>query len=203
MANKDIPHGFVPWGEVLRARYYPVPTAPTINICVGDIVASDLSTINSAKLGYVLSVYDAAVLSATPGDEQKALGSVLACFDEDMFPIQYIAATRVGDSTTAGYVLVADHPDQQYEAQGDGVFTAADLNLNYAITSATLCAPSTFTGLSTQEITAASGNAVTTTIPIRIYGQAYPGEDVISAAGCRMICQINPDCHHFGAAVML
>lgn len=207
MANKDVPHGFKPWDGVLRARLYAVPTAPTINIAVGDIVANDNSAVVSAKLGLVLTVEDANIIPTTPGDATKLLGAVLACYDEDMNPLEnapsgYIAAGRVGDSTVAGYVLVADHPYQQFEAQADSALTAADLNLNYEITSATLSAPDTRTGLSTQEINVSGAN-VTTTIPIRLYAQAYPTEDVYSAAGCRMICQINPDCHMYGAAVML
>lgn len=202
MSNQDVPHGFKPVGPILRANLYAVPTAPTINICVNDIVANDNSAVTSKHLGSGLAVYDGAVLSSTPGDEQKILGGVLACFDENMFPVQYIAPAEVGDGTVAGYVLVADHPDQLYEAQGDGAFTLADLNLNYPIVSATLCAPNTYTKLSTQEIDG-DGGAVTTTIPIRIHRMAYPDKDVISAAGCRMICSINPDCHYFGAAVML
>jgi len=202
MANKDRPFGFIPWGPVLRARMYAVPTAPTINICVGDVVANDNTGLVSGKLGLSLAVYDTAVLSATPGDEYKILGVVLACFDEDLDPVQYIAAAEVGDSTVAGYVLIADHPSQQLVAQGDGEFTDADLNLNFSIVSATLCAPDTYTGLSTQEIDADSG-AVTTTIPIRIVGQAYPEDDSHASAGCRMICQFNPDCHMYGSFVML
>lgn len=202
MANKDVPHGFNLWGPCLRARLYAVPTAPTINICVNDIVANDNAGILSGKLGLVLSVYDAAIIPATPGDAIKLLGPVQACFDENMDPIQYIAATRVGDGTVAGYVLIADHPSQQLEAQGDTAFADADLNLNYEITSAVLCAPNSDTGLSTQEI-AIAGAAVTTTIPLRLMGQSHPDEDDHSLVGCRMVCQINPDCHYYGAAVML
>lgn len=207
MANVDRPHGFNVWDNLLRARLYAVPTAPTINICVGDIVFNDNAGIVSAKLGLGLAVYDAAVPPTTPGDAIKALGVVLACYDEDMNPLEnapngYIAATRVGDGTVAGYVLIADHPSQQFEAQGDTAFATADINLNYEITSATLCAPNTYTGLSTQEI-AIAGAAVTTTIPLRICGQSHPLEDTYDAVGCRMICQINPDVHYYGAGTML
>jgi hypothetical protein len=208
MANKDVPHGFKPWDAVKRARLYAVATAPTVNISVGDLVAADTSGIVSPKLGLGMLPYDAAVIPTTPGDAYSIIGAVLECFDEDMNPIDtntpsgYIAAARAGDGTVAGYILVADHPDQQFEAQADGAFTAGDLDLNYEITQVALNAPDSKTGLSTQEI-AISGANVTSTIPLRMYSQAYPQEDVYSAAGCRMICQINPLCHLYGTGTTI
>jgi len=204
MANADVDSGFRPWNEVLRARLYAVNTAPTINICLNDIVANDtVGGIVSPKLGLVGMVYDTAVLGDTPGDEFLILGSVLACFDENMDPIQYIAATRVGDGTVAGYVLVADHPAQQFVANVGAALTATDMDLNYPIDGAALYAPqSTSTGISSQFIKVTNA-AVTATIPIRLYGQAYPDVDVYSAAGCRMICGINPDCHQFASGVTI
>lgn len=202
MANIDAPHGFRIWGPCLRQNLYAVPTAPTINIAVGDLVWEDVTNITSAKLGSGIAVYDAAVPTTTLGDALLCLGSVTACFDEDMDPIQYIAASRVGDSTVAGYVLVADHPMQEFEAQGDGAFTVANLELNYEVTSVALCAPDSRTGLSTQEI-AISGANVTSTIPIRLIKMAYPEKDVYSAAGCRMVCMINPLCHRYGAGTTI
>lgn len=202
MANANQKTGFAIWEKLLRARLYAVQTAPTINIAIQDFVLEDVTGIVSGKLGIGCLVYDSAIIPANPGDNMLMLGSVLECFDENMNPIQYIAAGRVGDSTVAGYVLVADHPDQQYMANVDAALTAADLDLNYDVSSATLSAPNTTTGISTQQITV-SGAAVTVTLPVRMVSQAYPGVDVYSAAGCRMICQINPLCHKYGAGVTI
>jgi hypothetical protein len=203
MTNANVNFGFRPVETLLRARMYAVQTAPTINICLGDIVAADTTGIVSPKLGMGILVYDAAVLSATPGDEFPILGSVLACFDDKMDVLKYIPAATAGDSTCAGYILVADHPDQQFIANVDAALVAADLDLNYSITGSALYAPvSTDTGISNQEITV-SGAATTNTIPIRMYRQAYPLQDVYSAAGCRMICGINPDCHYFAAGTTI
>lgn len=207
MANNDTPRGFTPWGILKRARLYAVPTAPTINICVGDIVANDNSAVVSTHLGLGPAVYDAAVLSSTPGDEQMILGVVLACFDENMNPYAnaacgYIAAGEAGDSTVAGYVLVADDPTQEFMGQLDGEITDANINLNHSITSATLCAPNTYTGRSTQEIASSSPNT-TATIPLRLHGQSHPLEDSHASAGCRMIVSINPDCHYFATGAPL
>lgn len=205
MANNDAPHGFRPYGPVLRAQYYAVPTAPTINIMVNDLVLADLTSVATAKLGQIPSVYDAAVLPATTGDANPVIGSVLACFDENMSPIKYVAAARVGDGTTAAYLLIADHPQQLFEAQEDGAtaaIEAADLLLHFEVTSTTLSEGNTTTGLSYQEIDSDSHN-VTATIPVKVHRMAYPEQDTIGSAGCRWVCTINPDCHVYGAGTAL
>lgn len=203
MANTDAPHGFRVWGELLRARLYAIPTAPTINICIGDMVqGSNTGIACTGGNGTLLEIYDAAVISTTEGATRPLYGVVLSLFDEDMMPIQYVAAARAGDGTIAGYALIADHPDQMFEAQADGSITAANMDLNHEITVVALNAPNSATGLSTQEI-ASAGSAVTATIPLRLYGQAYPELDAITAAGCRWICGINPDCHYWAAGTAI
>ena len=198
MANKDAPHGYKIWGDLLRARTYAVITAPTINVMVDDLVGAGSTGVLSGKLGNVMAIEDGAIIPATPGDAERIRGAVQACFDEKMDPISYIAAGRVGDGTVAGYVLVADHPDQQFESQLDAAGAVADLDLHYEITSPTLSEGNTSTGLSYQEIDV-TGAAVTNTLPIILLGQAYPEEDVITAAGCRFICCINSACHYYAA----
>lgn len=201
MANTDRPHGFIPYGETLRVGYYAVPTAPTINICVGDIVLEDNANILSKYLGLGIAVYDAAVVPVHTGNTNLLIGAVVGCFDEKMDPIQYIAAARVGDGTVAGYVAIADHPDQWFEAQTDTALTDADFELNYEITSATLSAPDSRTGLSTQEITP-TGAGTGTNIPIRLVAQLTPSDDH-NAVGCRLICQINQTAHRYGAGTTI
>jgi hypothetical protein len=197
MANTDNPHGFNVYGELLRARYYPVPTAPTIAFYHGDMVQVDTTIAAvSAKLSTVRQIYDAAVILTTAGDTLHILRVCIGVFDEDMFPLNYMAVGRVGDGTHAGYLLVADHPNQQFEAQGDTAFALADLDLNYELTVPALNAGNTNTGISKQEI-AIAGAAVTATIPLRIYGMAYPETDTYAAVGCRMVVSINPDCHAY------
>jgi hypothetical protein len=197
MGNTNAPFGFKPFNDVKRAQFYAVQTAPTINVFVGDLVAAGNKGLVTAKLGLVNVIEDANIIPATPGDATPLLGSVLACFDEDMDPISYIAAARVGDSTVAGYILVADHPDQLFYAQVQAALSAADLDLNYEIYSPALSAGNTSTGLSKQEIIVAGANT-TNTIPIRIYGQ-YGLEDDTTAAYSRVICGINSECHYYGA----
>jgi len=201
MANANVNFGFALWGQCMRARLYAVQTAPTINIMMQDLVLEDVFGIATSKLGYASIVYDAAVIPANPGDNFLMLGSVLECFDEKMDPIAYIAATRAGDGVVAGYVLVADHPYQQYITNVSGVLDVNNAELNYDVESETISAGWTDTGLSKQRVTV-TGAAVTVTIPIRLVSQAYP-EDTYAAAGCRMICQINPLCHKYGAGVTI
>jgi hypothetical protein len=128
---------------------------------------------------------------------------VVGVYDEDMFPLNYMAVGRVGDGTVAGYLAVADHPAQLFEAQGDGAFVLADMDLNYELTVPALNAGNTNTGISKQVIAATAGNAITATIPLQLHGQAYPETDVYSAAGCRMIVSINPDCHRYGDSLAI
>ncbi len=204
MANKDAPFGFKTWGPVLDTMMCACPTAPTINISPGDVVINDNTFISSGKFGAIPSVFDTDVteIQTSLGDAYLVLGVVLACFDEKMDPVQYIAAAEAGDGTVGGYFLVACSPLQKFVAQGDATFTAADLNLNYFITAGTLAAPDTRTGMSTMEIKIA-GAAVTSTIPLRILGMAYPLEDSLTGAGCRMVVQFNPLCHYRGAGTMI
>lgn len=201
MANLDQPFGFRPWGKTLNQNLYAVPTAPTIHVCIGDLVFEDTDNIVSTKLGLGIAVYDAAVPTTTLGDALLCLGAVTACFDEDMDPIQYIDVSRAGDATVAGYVLVADHPYQQFLAQADAAITDTNFNVNFEITSVALCQPDTRTLLSTMEINV-SGATTTATIPIRLVRQAFI-EDDHNAAGCRYVCQINPLCHRYGAGTTI
>ncbi len=201
MANVDNPHGFKIYGKLLRANIYAVQTAPTINIMIQDMVGSANAGLACTKgHGTMLLVEDANIIPATPGDASPIIGSVLACFDEYMFPVNYIAAGEVGDGTVAAYVLVADHPDQEFEAQEDGntaAIAVADIDLNREIYSVALSAGNTNTGLSKQEIDSNSG-ATTNTIPIQVSRMAYPQEDSQGSTGCRWVCIINKNCHYYG-----
>jgi hypothetical protein len=201
LSNLDVPFGFRPWGKVLRQNLYAVVTAPTINIAIGDLLVEDVTNLVSPRLGLGVVPYDAAVLPTTTGNDRLVLGSVLACFNYKMDPLAYIPAALAGDATVAGYISIADHPYQQFLAQADGAVTAADFELNFEVTSATLSAPDTRTYMSTQEIDADSA-ATTVTLPIRLVRQAFI-EDSYAAAGCRFVCQINPLCHRYGAGVTI
>ena len=153
----DAPFGFLPYGPVLRANLYAVQTAPTINIYHNDIVRHG-GTGLATKYGVMPIIED----SAVPDGNAHLLGSVIAIFDEDMVPVKRIVATEVGDGTIAGYVMVADHPQQLFLAAEDGHTNAIELSeigMNANIISGTLCAGNANTGVGKQEIDSDSAGA--------------------------------------------
>jgi hypothetical protein len=194
-SSVDNAFGFKPYGNVLRTGLYAVITAPTININHYDLVLTG-GTLVSTPVGYKLAIEDGSVPDGDPG----ILGSVLGIYDENMDPVSYIAATETGNGTIAGYVLVADHPQQMYIGQEDGDGNAIDVaegGLNADIISASLCAGSTTTGVSTQEIDSTSA-ATTEALQLQLI---HPHEDDTPAddsnANARWICMINE--HFYGA----
>jgi hypothetical protein len=197
MGNTDRPFGFQPYGPILRQNLYCVITAPTINIYHNDVVVAGGVNTNTPH-GYMMAIEDGAVPDGNPG----ILGSVTSIFDEKMDPVKYIAATEAGNSVIAGYVMVADSPNQLFIAQEDAVTNAIDLDegsMNANIISATLCAGNSSTGISTQEIdsdTAATTAALQVKM-LRPHEADTPGDD--ADIGCRYICQLNE--HYFGDSI--
>jgi hypothetical protein len=197
MATTDAPFGFIPYGNVLRVQRYAVNTAPTINISPGDLVAAGGAVVSTPK-GYLMDVDDAAV----PDGDPAILGSVVSCEDENGYPLAYIAATRVGNGTIAGYVMIADHPDQLFLAQEDGDTNAIDLDegsQNADVVSASLCAPNTDTGRSTMQIdsdTAGTAAALNVKL-IQPHIDDIPADD--DNPYCRWVCQINE--HYYGDTI--
>jgi len=154
----DAAFGFQPYGNVLRASLYAVITAPTIYIFHNDIVVHGSVGV-ATPYGHLPAIEDGSV----PDSDTHILGSVLAVFDENMFPVAYIAPAEAGNGTIAGYVLVADHPDQLFIAQEDGETNAidsAEIGQNVDLIAGTLCAGNTYTGIGKMELD--SNTAATT-----------------------------------------
>lgn len=204
MANTDWAFGFEPYGELLRARLYCVITAPTINVMLGDLVVAG-GVFTLTPHGYMQAIEDGAVPDGNPG----ILGSVTAIFDENMDPIRYIAAARVGNSTIAGYVLVADHPDQQFVAREDfdtNAIALAEGSMNANIVSVALCAGNTSTGRSRQMIDSDS-TSNTAALQVKLYAPHPNDTDLVADdtpgssgdEGCRYICQVNE--HYYGDTI--
>ena len=196
-ADKDAPFGFTPYEEVLRARMYAVNTAPTVAIAIGDLVVAGGAIVSTPAMGYLMDIED----SAYPASTAPFLGAVLCVFDENMFPVAYLAASAAGNSTIAGYVLVADHPYQQFIAQEDGDGNAIDLNEGgqNADVIGTHVPTSANNYLGKMEIdssTAGTGAALAVKL-ISPHPDDTPADD--DNPNARWICQINE--HYFGSTI--
>jgi len=203
MSSVDRPMGLQLWGECLRQTLYAVQTAPVIHVYHGDLVVHGGTSLVT-RFGTMPIIIDAVVPDGT-ANTQKILGAVTAVFDEDMNPVKYIAATEAGDSTVAGYIMVADHPDQLFLMQEDGetnAITLSETGQNADIISVTICAGNTGTGISTQEINSDSAGA-TAALDVRLL---YPHPDDTAEDDtnhyCRWVVVINVpfyDAFHAGA----
>ena len=198
MANVDSPFGFIPFGKLLSAEWYPVATAYGTAIFVGDWVEITNTGLvckvfgGDTRLGVEIDVTGAA------GDE---LGAVLAVLDSNGDPLSYLPASTTGDSVVAGYVLVADHPMQEFLVQEDGAVTpiaAASLGLNVAVISTHT--GNTTNGRSKQEIDSDSVNT-TATLALRIL-RSYK-DDTVGSAYCRWVVQPNPNAHFKSSATAI
>jgi hypothetical protein len=176
MATTDAPFGFQPYGNILSANIYAVVTSNATAAFVGDLMEAVGTAITTSKFGTI----QAAITEET-GAAGSLLGACLACFDEDMMPCTSIAASETGDGTVAGYVLVADHPNQLYIAQEDGDTSSlqvADIGNN--VDAVSTASGSTTTGLSGMEIDSDTQNT-TATLAFKLLG-VHP-DDTISSAG--------------------
>ena len=191
MANTDAAFGFAVWRELLRAELYAVQTNPDIAFYHGDPVHHGGASI-STKQGNRIILADDNVIAA--GD--RILGVIVAVMDEEMDPLAYIAVNRIGDSTVAGYVMVADHPDQTFLVQEDGATTpipGTSAEMNVEIGPVALNAGNTATGVSKAEIVSA-GAATTATLHCRLL-HPHP-DDTVAASFCRWVVKFNT--HQYG-----
>lgn len=103
MSNENLALGLfpidMPYGNVRCRRYYCDGTQNTTDLFIGDPVVLDTT---------------GTVIRATAGAGSYLMGSVVGCYDSTKAPIGYLTGT------TAGYVLVADDPDQLFLGQEDG-----------------------------------------------------------------------------------
>lgn len=197
MANTDAPFGFKPYGNVLRANWYPIATAYNTALYVGDLIQSAAS-----QTGLVCKVFggdtrQSATIS-TSGAAGLLLGAALAFMDSNGDPLMYLPASTTGDSVVAGYVLVADDPLQTYLAQEDGDTTpiaAASIGLNVAAISTH--SGDTTNGKSKMELDSNTVNT-TATLPLRLI--ASYKDDTVASAYCRWIVMLNPNASFYASA---
>ena len=108
MANIDRPRGLQVYGNLLRSTEYTLSSAYAQDLFIGDPVA-----INGTSRDVVI---------ATSGTGNAITGPILGIYDLNKVPLNYWDTGHVG----IGYVLVADHPNQLFSAQGDGDTTYLD-----------------------------------------------------------------------------
>jgi len=191
--HKDAAFGFAVWGELLRARMYAVPTATVINVYHQQAVIH-----GGAVLGTAFGFMNVIAMAAKPDDTAGLLGATVAVFDEHMDPVPYIVATEVGDSTVAGYIMVADHPDQEFLVQEDAAtpIALASAGMNCDIESTTLVTGTVATGISLQEL-ASDRVSATATYQCKLH---YPHlEDTVPATSTyhtRWVVTFNE--HYYG-----
>ena len=186
LATTNAPFGLIPWGNVLEAHMYCIvdPVASG-GIFHGDLVEHGGTTLATPAHGQLVE----AVMEAE-GASGSLLGGVLAVFDVNYDPQLYLAGAATGNGTIAGYVLVADHPNQLYLCQEDGdtgSLQIADMGILVELVTGT---GSTVTGRSGMML---DGNGGTSNPAVRVI-KAHP-DDTISAAGaasnyCRFVVEL-------------
>lgn len=189
MSNSDRPFGLAPWKNVLEANLYAIATEYATAVFLQDLVEHN-GTSYATKFGGAIP---GCAVEET-GAAGSLLGSVLAVFDHNMDPLNYLPASTTGDGVVAGYVLVADHPHQRFLIQEDGDTTpvaAASIGLNADCISTH--SGDTNTGRSKMELDS-STVATTATLAVKIH-EAHP-DDTIATAYCRFIVTVNA--HHNG-----
>jgi len=189
--GNDAAFGCAVWGELLRARLYAVQTAPTIAIYHQQIVKHGATSV-ATRYGNLPIIED----GSDPAGDAGLLGATVAVFDENMFPVKYIAASEAGDGTVAGYVMVADHPDQLFVMQEDSdgnAITATEMGQNADYVTGT---GSSTTGLAAQEIDSDSA-ATAAALNLKLHF-AHP-DDTATENYCRYIVTINE--HYYGDTI--
>ena len=172
MGNVSLALGLVPvnmpYGNVRARRYSCDGTQNTVQIMIGDAVVLDTT---------------GTVIRATSGAGNYLMGAVIGCYDSSGAPIQYLT------SSTAGYVLVADDPNQQFLIQEDGDtsdLSTANVGSNVDLITA---AGTTFRARSGDQIDSSSVTT-STNAQLRIIAMR---DAVDNAAGdyCKWIVKIN------------
>ena len=114
MPNIDFPRGLQPHRNLMRATEYKIPAAYAQDLFVYDPVI----TIGTGR----------DINIATAGNGNALTGSILAIYDLNKVPLSHWDSGHVGE----GYVIVADHPQQIFVAQGDGIATFLDEDDSHA-----------------------------------------------------------------------
>jgi hypothetical protein len=167
---------------------YAIVTNNAVAVYRGMLMEGVGESVLTPKMGYLQKA-----ISEETGADGSIIGAVLAIFDHDMNPVKYLAAATTGNSTIAGYALIADSPDQLYLAQEDGdtsSLAAADIGNTVEAIGTT---GDTNTGMSLMEIDSSSKNT-TSTLALKLIN-IHPDDSFVAAAAAgghsRYIVKIN------------
>lgn len=173
MANIDAARGLQPVSSpngTTKARLYYCDGAVATAIFIGDPVSRSSD-------GYVNLV--------SGGSGVIILGAVVGCYNATLEPIQYLPAS------TAGYLLIADDPRQEFIIQEDGAsddLTLGDAGLNVNLTTGGT-GGSTVNGRSGWEIDSDT-ETTSTNAQLRIIA-IHDVENNTTGDYCRWIVMIN------------
>ena len=193
MADVDNPTGFQPYGPILRARWYVINTAPTVALYIGDAIENG-GVYVSTPWGYMQDVIDAAGIAT--GDV-NILGIALGFQDSAGDTIKYMPASTTGVGSVAGYVLVADHPDQLFVAQENNATNSIDLADAGQYVDIFYATGSSITGLSKSELASDTVTATVGTIHLKLHHpheDDTPGQD---GKWCRYIVSFADAVHYY------
>ncbi len=190
MANVQSPRGLRVAGPLLGCHWYEVSSAATVPLFIGDPV--------------VLTGTSNLVTTATAGSTNILLGAIIGIYDTNKVPgIQASTGERLNYKPTATscYVVVADHPQQVFIAQGSGTggsyLDKNDCGGNISLTGSS--AGSTISGQSAWTLTDSDTGGTGTTEQIRLIRPVDRPDNTVGIAYCDWYCMINYHQRNAGA----
>ena len=181
MANQQSPRGLRVAGPLLGSHYYPVAASYATALFIGDPV--------------ILTGTSNNVTSAAAGSGNPLLGAVIGVYDSNKVPgTLNTSGDRVNYKvgSVAAFVLVADHPQQMFIAQGDGdtsFLDADDCGGNIPLVAST--AGSTLSGQSAWTLDDSATGSTSVGDQIRLIRPVENPNNTVAIAYCDWYCFIN------------
>lgn len=173
MANTDFPRGLEVYGPLLRAQEYKCVAGYAQDLFIGDPVIA-------IATGRDINI-------ATAGTGNPLLGSIIAIYDSDKVPLRYWDSGHSGE----GYFLVADHPDQLFVCQGDGVSTFLDEDDSHGNLNLVSGSGSTVYYRSGWELDDSATGGTTAADQVRLIRAVDRADNTIATANADWIVRIN------------
>jgi len=171
MANKDYPRGLQVYGELLQATEYKLSSGYAQDLFIGDPVLQ-------IGTGRDVNIY---------GGTGPLCGSIIGIYDSNKVPLNYWDSGHSGE----GYVLVADHPDQLFVAQGDGLVSYLDEDDSHGNILLVSGSGSTVNYRSGWELDDSDTGDTAAASPIRLIRAVDAPDNTIETANADWIVRIN------------